>query len=121
MLAKRILICDDEPTMRELVRVVLGDAYEFSEAADGFECAELARELKPDVLVLDMMMPGRTGLEVLHALREDQELSQLRVAVITAWDHLEAKALAAGADRFFVKPFEPDEFAKAIAELLTAG
>jgi CheY-like chemotaxis protein len=117
---KRILICDDEAPTRELVRVVLenGAAYEFAEAADGFGCLALARSMKPDLVVLDVMLPGKSGLEVLAALRRDPDLAHARVVVLTAWDHLAAEASAAGADRFFVKPFEPEQLREAVAELL---
>jgi CheY-like chemotaxis protein len=117
---KRILICDDEAPTRELVRVVLedGGAYEFWEAADGLRCLALARSLKPDLVVLDVMLPGMSGLEVLAAIRRDPELAGARVVVVTAWDHLAVEASAAGADRFLLKPFEPEQLREAVAELL---
>jgi CheY-like chemotaxis protein len=120
-LAKRILICDDEAPMRELVRVVLDDGYEFGEAADGVECVDLARRSRPDLLVLDLMLPGKCGLEVLAELRSDRALTRLSVVVVSAWNHLEHKAVAAGADRFLAKPFEPSDLRAAVAELLGAG
>lgn len=119
MSAKRILICDDEAATRELVRVVLDDgAYEFAEAADGPGCLQLARSFKPDLIVLDVMLPGANGLEVLAALRHDPQLAEAAVVVLTAWDHLAADASAAGADRFLVKPFDPEKLREATAELL---
>ncbi len=115
---KMILICDDEAPTRELVRVVLDDEYEFREAVDGFECVELARAARPDLVILDVMIPRKSGLEVLAEFRLDPDLVDASVVVLTAWDHLEAEASAAGADRFFVKPFEPEELRSAVAELL---
>jgi two-component system, OmpR family, phosphate regulon response regulator PhoB len=117
---KRILICDDEAPTRELVRVVLedGEAYEFLEAADGLRCLALARSMKPDLVVLDVMLPGKGGLEVLAAIRRDPDLAGAPVVVVTAWDHLAAEASAAGADRFLLKPFEPERLREAAAELL---
>jgi len=115
---KRILICDDEAVMRELVRVVLEGGYEFWEAADGVECVERARDLKPDLLIVDVMLPGRSGLEVLGELRADPDLARASVVVLTAWNHLEADVLNAGADAFVVKPFEPDLLRKIVADLL---
>jgi len=64
-----VLICDDEPSLRELIRVSLVGPYRFAEADDGEESLEIARRLHPDVVILDMMMPRRTGLEVLAELR----------------------------------------------------
>jgi CheY-like chemotaxis protein len=119
MSGKTILICDDEAPMRELVRVVLVDGgYAFVEAADGLECVELARELRSDLLVLDLMLPGMSGLEVLAAFRSDALLAGVPVVVISAWDHMREEALAAGAARFVGKPFEPGELRAAVAELL---
>ena len=60
-----VLICDDEPSLRELIRISLDGPYEFAEADNGEESLELARRLRPDVMILDMMMPRLSGLEVL--------------------------------------------------------
>jgi CheY-like chemotaxis protein len=116
--AATILVCDDDPSLRELVRAVLGPRYEFVEAADGTEALTLARELKPDLVVLDVMLPGLSGIEVLEALRQDDELKSMPVVVITAWSHAEIEAQVAGADRFVSKPFDPDDLSTAVEELL---
>jgi len=117
----RILICDDEEVLRALVRATLDDArYEIVEAADGDESIELARSLKPDVILLDMMMPGRTGLEVLEILRADPELSRTPVVMLTARARASDRdaAVAAGADRYLAKPFSPLELISVVEELL---
>src|SRR5438445_11523038 len=64
-----VLICDDEPSLRELIRVSLVGPYRFAEADDGDESLVIARPLRPDVVILDMMMPRRNGPEVLAELR----------------------------------------------------
>ena len=69
-----ILVCDDDPSLRELVRAVLGPRYRFVEAADGTEALGLAREERPDLIVLDVMLPGLSGIEVLEELRTDDGL-----------------------------------------------
>ena len=117
-LHKTILVCDDEPSLRELVRAVLGSEYRFIEVDDGHQALALTRELRPDLLVLDLMLPGLSGLDVLAAIRVDEALRTLPVVVVTAWSHAEASALDAGADRFVAKPFEPDELTTAVEELL---
>ncbi len=117
--APTILVCDDDPPLRELVRAVLGPRYNFVEAADGSEALAAARELAPDVMVLDVMLPGISGIEVLRELRADERIAQIPVVVITAWSHAEADAWAAGADRFVSKPFDPDDLNRAVEELLT--
>jgi len=116
--AATILVCDDDPSLRELVRAVLGPRYRFVEAADGAEALALAQELRPDLIVLDVMLPRLSGIEVLEALQLDDELRSIRVVVITAWSHSEAAAQVAGADRFVSKPFDPDDLSSAVEELL---
>jgi CheY-like chemotaxis protein len=115
---KTILVCDDEPSLRELVRAVLGAGYQFVEVDDGYQALALTRELRPDLLVLDLMLPRLSGLEVLAAIRADDELRSLPVMVVTAWSHAASSALDAGADRVVGKPFEPDELSEAVEELL---
>jgi CheY-like chemotaxis protein len=118
MPSKRILICDDEVTLRLLVRVVLEDDYEFSEASNATEALELARRDKPDLVILDIMLAGRNGLDLLEELRRDPRLRAVPMIVVTASPEREDAALAAGADRFFMKPFEPDELKSTVEELL---
>jgi CheY-like chemotaxis protein len=113
-----VLICDDEPSLRELIRISLDGPYEFVEADDGEESLELARRVRPDVVILDMMMPRRTGLEVLSALRQEEELADTPVIVLTAQPATREQALEGGADVVMVKPFEPGEIAAAVEELL---
>jgi CheY-like chemotaxis protein len=115
---KLILICEDEPTLRELVRASLSGVYQFAEARDGFDALGLARELEPDAVVLDLMLPRKSGLEVLAELREDEQLRSIPVLVMTAWSDMLDAALAAGADAFVSKPFDPDDLKIAVDELL---
>ena len=116
--SKTILICDDEPTLRELVRASLDGGYRFAEASDGVVALQLARELAPDAIILDLMLPRLSGLEVLAELRADEHLQHIPVLVMTAWNDTYEAALAAGADRFVAKPFHPDALKVAVNELL---
>ena len=121
---RKILICDDEDVLRALVRATLDDgSFEVLEAEDGDQSIELARSKKPDVILLDMMMPGRTGLEVLELLRADPELEQTPVIMLTARTRAsdQEAALAAGADRYLAKPFSPLELISVVEELLETG
>jgi DNA-binding response OmpR family regulator len=113
-----VLICDDEPALRELIRISLDGPYEFVEADDGEESLELARSVRPDVIILDMMMPKRNGLEVLTELRREEDLANTRVIVLTAQPAAREQALHAGADIVMVKPFEPEQIAAAVEEVL---
>jgi CheY-like chemotaxis protein len=116
--SKTILICDDEPALRELVRASLSDGYRFAEASDGLMAIELARELGPDIVILDLMLPRLGGLEVLAHLQEDEQLRDVPVLVITAWNETREDVLAAGAADFVTKPFDPDSLKASIEELL---
>jgi DNA-binding response OmpR family regulator len=116
--ARTILICEDEAALRELVRVSLGAGFGFIEASDGMEALELAKRHKPDVIVLDLMLPGLSGLDVLAQLRADDNGSRLPVVVISAWGDARDEAFAAGADRFVLKPFIPDDLRAVVEELV---
>jgi CheY-like chemotaxis protein len=122
MASPTILICDDEPSLRELMRVSLGDGYSFVEAADIAESIELATTIRPDLVLLDVMMPGGSGLSVLEHLRNEPSLEQTPVVVISAFtadrDHL--AAYDAGANGFLKKPFDPDELESLVEQLLAA-
>jgi DNA-binding response OmpR family regulator len=115
---KTILICEDEPTLRELVRASLDGDYRFAEASDGYVALRLAQELTPDAVVLDLMLPGMSGLEVLAELRADERLRDTKVLIITAWSENREDLIAAGADDFLPKPFDPDELRRKLENLL---
>ena len=115
-----VLICDDEASLRELVRATLDGDYRFAEATDGVVALELVHELVPDLVVLDLMLPRQSGLEVLAQMRQDTRFGDTPVVVITAWSDAQKAALAAGADRFLPKPFEPDELKAIVEELIVA-
>jgi CheY-like chemotaxis protein len=113
-----VLICDDEPALRELIRVSLDHRFSFAEAHDGVECLDLARRLRPDLVVLDMMMPRLNGLDVLTEIRSDDELSETPVIVLTAQPASRDDAIREGASRVILKPFTPDEISDAVEEVL---
>jgi CheY-like chemotaxis protein len=117
----KVLVCDNEEALRALVRgaLELGE-YEIVEAHDGNESVELARSFDPDLIVLDMMMPGRTGLEVLAELRTEDRFTATPVIMLTARAQAEDRraAVEAGVSRFLPKPFSPLELASVVEELL---
>jgi DNA-binding response OmpR family regulator len=113
-----VLICDDEPSLRELIRISLDGPYSFAEADDGEKSLEIARRLRPDVVILDMMMPRLSGLEVLSEIRGDRALAETAVIVLTAQPSTKEEALRCGADIVMVKPFEPEEITAAVEEVL---
>ena len=116
-----ILVCDNEEVIRSLVRASLDeDDYSIVEARDGEEAMARAREARPDLLILDMLMPGRNGLEVVAELRRDPELAQTAILMLTAraGPADRAAALDADADGFLAKPFSPRELASSVRDLL---
>lgn len=124
MAAKTILVCDDEPVLRALIRESLsGSRFDVVEAEDGEAALSKARAARPDVILLDMMMPGRSGLEVLVEIRGDAELASIPVIMLTARTQAaDREAIAvAGADRFLAKPFSPSELEAVVGELLDAA
>ncbi len=102
----RILIADDEAEIRDLLRLYLEkDGYEVLEAADGLETMERVKKEKPDLLVLDIMMPGLDGYRVLRNVREN---SNIPVIMLSAKGTNTDKILGLdlGADDYITKPFE---------------
>ncbi len=116
----RILICDDEPLLRELMRVALVGDYEFAEAGSVEEALEALGTFRPDIALVDVMMPGGSGLEIVKRLSQDPQLAGSRTVVVSAFaaedDRREAED--AGADAFVAKPFDPDELSAVVAGLL---
>jgi len=120
MESKTILICDDEPALRELIRASMDDGFVFAEASDGILALELARDLQPDLVILDLMLPRLSGLEVLARLNADKALKDVPVLVITAWNETREDVLSAGADEFVTKPFDPEDLRVAVNRLVAA-
>ena len=115
----RVLVADDEPHIREVVRAYLErEGYEVLEAADGVTALELARTGSPELLVLDVMLPGRSGFDVLRALRGDG--SSVGVVMLTARDDVidRVAGLELGADDYITKPFEPREVVARVGAVL---
>jgi DNA-binding response OmpR family regulator len=117
---KTILICDDEPALRELIRASMDEGYEFAEASDGIIAMELAHEVEPDLVILDLMLPRLSGLEVLARMNADEDLKDVPVLVITAWNETREDVLSAGADEFVAKPFDPEDLRAAVNKLVAA-
>ena len=112
-----VLVCEDEDALRELVRIAL-EGFEVIEASDGDTALELARSERPDVVLVDLMLPRTSGLEVIRALKGDPATAGIRVVVLSAWRESADEALAAGADSFVAKPFDPGELRTLIEGIL---
>ena len=117
----KILIVDDEPAIRFLISATLEDeGYELFEAADGLEASELIQENRPDLVILDVMMPGLTGYELCSRIKQDPVTQKIKVIMLTAkaqeQDKLQSRQ--AGADYYLRKPFSPMELTQVVADLL---
>ncbi|MFA6002336.1 MAG: response regulator [Thermoleophilia bacterium] len=118
---KHILIVDDEPSLRTLVRANLEvDGFEVSEAVDGVDAMKILEELRPDLVLLDIMMPGKDGIEVLEDLAADKELSTIPVILLTAKGEQEdlEKGAALGARGHITKPFDPEQMVRTVKAAL---
>ena len=116
-----ILICDDELPLRELIKAVLGDGYRYLEAEDVAQAEDALRSDRPEAIVLDVMLPGKSGIEFLSELRARPE-EPIPVVVVSAWQSADDQrsALAAGADAFIGKPFDPKDLASVVQALIAA-
>lgn len=118
---KKILIVDDHAQIRRLIRMTLEfEDYEIGEASDGESALQLAAAQQPDLMLLDVMMPGPIdGLELCKRLRLAFPASGLRIIMLSARGHAHDReaGLQAGADTYLVKPFSPLQLIDCIAEL----
>lgn len=106
-----ILIADDEVYIRDFLYEILSDSYTIHLASDGEEALRILISKGPALAILDVSMPGMSGLEVCKTLRRTPKTGHTKVIVITAFNSPEKKseAIAAGANDFLPKPFHPDE------------
>lgn len=119
----KILIADDESSLRILLRAVMSSEegeFEISEAVDGNDTLAQINANKPDLLILDVMMPGLSGFEVCEKIKRDDKLKDIIVLILTAKGQVTDKewANSVGADFFLSKPFSPLELLDTIKSLL---
>jgi len=117
----KILIADDEPNILiSLEFLMKREGYEVHLARDGEEAIAVLRRERPALVLLDVMMPKRTGFEVCQALRADEQLKHVRVLMLTAKgrDTDIAKGLGVGADAYMTKPFSTKELVTKVREML---
>ena len=117
---KRILLAEDEEVLRMLITDTLEDeGYEIDEACDGLEAIQLLEKNRYDLLIVDYMMPGLTGLEVIEKVRNELKNEQLKIMMLTAKSQQkdEEAAKKAGANYFFAKPFSPMKLVELVEEI----
>ncbi len=118
---KKILVIDDEVALRNAIRRVLQQrGYVIELAEDGFQAGVRLSQFKPDLLTLDLAMPGLDGYEVLQFIRQQPEFKQLKVLVISGLgDEALSKAMELGADAVLTKPFENIELQNTVEKLIS--
>ncbi|MCP4984272.1 MAG: response regulator [Gammaproteobacteria bacterium] len=122
MVIGRILLVDDNPMNLAVLEELLKDDYETMSAKSGEEAKSLAVEFKPDLVMLDVMMPGIDGYEVLRWIRFHPELKAIKVFMVSARASMAdvEQGLALGADEYVTKPFDIRQLGKTIREQLTS-
>jgi len=123
-MAETILVVDDEAPSRALLEAILTEAgYRVEQADKGTAALARVSEAPPDLILLDLMMPGMTGLEVCRRLKRDPATSAVPVIMVTALGHLMNKeaALTSGADDFVMKPVQPEDLRMRVGAMLKVG
>jgi len=116
---RRILIVEDHPTMREAMRLVLeGEGFVIEEAADGQTALAAIRDRPPDLLFLDLNIPGVSGPEVLRVVKADPSFGGRVIIVTATGEEGRAAALRLGADEYFTKPFSPTALLRTVEQVL---
>ena len=118
---KTILLADDEAYLRLLVHTILADpAYRILEATDGHQALAMVRAEPPDLLVLDWMMPGLSGIAVAQALRQDPATAHIPIIMLTAKSQAgdQAQGHALDLQAYLIKPFSPLELLEKVQAIL---
>lgn len=115
-----VLIVDDESYIREFLAQILSEHFQIAFAKNGKEAVETAKSIQPDIIVLDVLMPGQNGIDTCKVLREQKESSSTPIIMLTAVNEPEQriKAFNAGADDYLAKPFLPEELIARISRKL---
>jgi len=119
-MSRKVLLIEDEPNITEAIRFLLTrDGWDVDSHVDGTDAVEVIRAATPDLVILDVMLPGKSGLDILRDLRELPELKALPVLMLTARGQARDRELAekAGVSRFMTKPFSNKEVLTAVRDL----
>jgi DNA-binding response OmpR family regulator len=113
---KKILAVDDNPNNNAIVEELFGDRYDLRTATTGEEALQIARDFQPDLILLDIMMPGMDGYEVCRRLRRYPALSETKIIMVTAKGGLEDKVTGyeVGANDYITKPFDEENIMESV-------
>ena len=117
---EKVLVVDDEENIRRLLRSMLGNKYIVLEAKDGKAAIDIARSQKPDIILMDIMMPNMDGYTACHTIKQDPASKMIPVIMVTAVGQELNKKLAQemGADGYITKPFSADELLRQVKQVL---
>ncbi len=118
----RVLVVDDDAFIRRPLEMILREeGFDPSTAVDGEDCMMRLADQRPDLIILDVMMPGKDGFEVCRELQQDPELAAIPVILLSARGREQdrARGLALGAADFMTKPYSPSDLLRRIRELLS--
>ena len=118
---EKVLVVDDEENVRRLLRSMLGNKYIVLEAKDGKAAIDIARSQKPDIILMDIMMPNMDGYTACHTIKRDPATKMIPVIMVTAVGQELNKKLAQemGADGYITKPFSAQVLADTVNRFLT--
>jgi DNA-binding response OmpR family regulator len=119
---KSILVVDDEPHIVNLVKLTLSDDYIVHEAYSGQEALKILKSVKPDLVLLDLMMPSMDGYQVCLEIRNNPQTKDIPVMILSAKSQIvdKFKSINVGADDYVVKPFEPTDLLRRVQQNLGA-
>jgi len=120
-MGKKILITDDQSQVRRLVLFTLGPSYEFIEADSGAKAVEMATNETPDLIIMDVMMPGEyDGIEAVRRIRKLEHCKKTYILMLSAMgqDIDKEKGFSVGVNEYFVKPFSPTALINKVEEIL---
>ena len=117
---KKILIVEDEPNIANAERIILEEDYEIHIASDGEQGLAMAKKIKPDLIVLDLMLPNRGGYDISFNLRQNKEMHNTKILMVTALNQPidKSKGVMVGTDAYMTKPFEASDLLNNVKKLL---
>lgn len=121
---KSVLVVDDQPHIVRLIQVNLEkEGFQVTTAGDGVEGLQKVREIRPDLVILDVIMPRKDGFEVLRDIKSDPELLDIPVIMLTVKTHNAdiVEGLKEGAEMYLPKPFHPKELVSLVKRVLETG
>lgn len=118
---KKVLLIEDEPNIIEAVSFILSrDGWDVKTHSNGHDAVDAVRNRTPDLIILDVMLPGKSGFDILKEIRSDQQFAQTPVLMLTARGQVKDREMAekAGASRYMTKPFSNAEVLDAVRSMV---